>query len=81
MDNESGKGVDGYTLKVAAILRRAYKEKGLSYTTLAEETGLGRATVERIINGKRPISTYYLHVLCPLLGTTPAAVMDEASRS
>ena len=78
MDNATGgNGVDPYTAKVAAILRREYEAKGISYTALAEQSGLGRATVVRIINGERPISTYYLSVLCPLLGTSPEAVLTE----
>ena len=80
MDNNGGR-VDDYTKKVAAILRREYERQGLSYAALADMTGLGRATVERIINGKRPVTTFYLNLLCPIFGTTPGAVMNEADKA
>jgi transcriptional regulator with XRE-family HTH domain len=71
--------IDAYTLRVASILRREYERCGISYRVLAERTGLSMPTVERVINGKRPISTFYLQLLCAEFGTTPAAVLNEAS--
>lgn len=79
MDNSTG--VDDYTLKVAAVLRRHYKATGKSYTQLAEATGLARATVERILNGKREANTRYLDVLCKEFGVTPGSVLNEADES
>ena len=78
MDNEKD---DSYSQAVAAIIRRHYKESGLSYSTLAERTGLARSTVERVINGKRVVNALYLHRLCIEFGISPGSVLDEAANA
>lgn len=78
MDNAQN---DNYSLAVAAVLRRHYISSGLSYSTLAERTGLGRATVERVINGKREATAFYLHQLCAEFGISPGSVLDEADKA
>lgn len=72
--------IDPYSKAVATILRRQYEDSGLSYSTISEQTGLGRATVERVINGKREATAFYLHKLCEVFGTSPGSVLDEAER-
>jgi plasmid maintenance system antidote protein VapI len=76
MDNAGGT----YSQAVAAILRKQYEASGLSYTRISEMTGLGRATVERVINGKREATAYYLHKLCEVFGTSPGSILDEADK-
>jgi len=71
---------DKYSQAVASILRNHYEASGLSYSTLAERTGLGRATVERVINGKREATAYYLHQLCNEFGISPGSVLDAADK-
>jgi transcriptional regulator with XRE-family HTH domain len=78
MSNMQG---DKYSQAVAAILRRDYEASGLSFRIIAERTGLGIATVERVINGKREATAYYLHKLCEVFGTSPGAVLDEADNA
>jgi plasmid maintenance system antidote protein VapI len=78
MDNEVS---DSYSQAVAAILRRNWEASSLTYSAVAERTGLGRATVERVINGKREATAYYLHKLCEVFGTTPGAVLSEADNA
>lgn len=74
MDNE----LDAYTQTVAAILTRAKERSGLSFTKIAEQTGIARATVVRVLAGERPITTFYLHQLAHTFGVSPAAVLVEA---
>jgi plasmid maintenance system antidote protein VapI len=76
MDNTG----DTYSQAVAALLRKQYEASGLSYTKISEMTGLGRATVERVINGKREATAYYLHKLCEVFGTSPGSLLDEADK-
>jgi plasmid maintenance system antidote protein VapI len=76
MDNTG----DTYSQAVAALLRKQYEASGLSYTKISEMTGLGRATVERVINGKREATAYYLHKLCEVFGTSPGSILDEADK-
>lgn len=76
MDN-----ADTYSHAVAAVLRKHWEASGLTYTELAERTGLGRATVERVINGKREATAYYLHQLCAEFGISPGSVLDEADKA
>lgn len=78
MDNTSG---DAYSQAVAAILRRNYELSGLSYSTLAEKTGLSRPTVVRVINGQREATAFYLHKLCEEFNITPGSVLDEADKA
>lgn len=82
MDTEpGGSGIDDYTRKVAGILRREYENSGLSYNELAATTGISRITILRIMNARRPISAWYLHVLCDALGIRPGDVLNEADES
>lgn len=76
MDNTG----DTYSQAVAALLRKQYEASGLSYSKIADLTGLGRATVERVINGKREATAYYLHKLCDVFGVTPGSILDEADK-
>lgn len=75
MDN-----TDNYSQAVAAVLRKHWEASNLSYSELALRTGLGRATVERVINGKREATAYYLHQLCAEFGVSPGSVLDEADK-
>jgi len=75
MDNEQG---DPYSQAVASILRRHYEQSGISYTKIADQTGLARSTVTRVINGKREATAFYLHKLCEAFNVTPGSVLDEA---
>ena len=78
MDNVQA---DQYSKAVSAILRREYIARGLSYSALAERTGLGRATVERVINGKREATALYLYLLCNEFGISPGEVLSEADNA
>lgn len=74
MDNN----VDDYTMAVATILTREKERTGLSFSKIAELTGIGRATVVRVLAGERPITTYYLHQLAQVFGISPGSVLAEA---
>lgn len=76
MDNE----VDDYTRIVAALLTEAKTRSGLSFSKIADRTDIARATVVRVLAGERPITTFYLHQLAHLFGTTPGAVLEEADK-
>ena len=78
MDNA---GLDEYSQAVAAIFRQHYEASGLSYSTLADQTGLSRSTVVRVINGKREATAYYLHKLCEVFNISPGEVLDEADNA
>lgn len=74
--------MDEYTRAVAAVLKREQQKPGKpSYTEIAESTTLSRPTVERILNGRRDITTRYLRELCAVLGLEPSDVLDEAKAS
>jgi transcriptional regulator with XRE-family HTH domain len=74
--------VDGYTLAIAAILKREQQKAGQpSYTQIAAQTSMSRPTVERVLNGRRDISLRYLRELCEALGLDPAHVLEEAESS
>jgi cyanate lyase len=70
--------VDDYTRAVARILTDAKKRKGVSFDTLAADTGLGRATVVRLLAGERHINLMYLRLLCDALDIEARTVLDEA---
>ncbi|WP_308491069.1 helix-turn-helix domain-containing protein [Microbacterium terrisoli] len=71
--------VDDYTRAIAAILKDAQTRHGQpTYDELAEMTGLGRATVSRILTGKRDITMRYLRLMCLALGLDPAQVLTDA---
>ena len=78
MDNASG---DIFTQSLAAVLRRHKEDSGHSFDKLVELTGIPRASVERIINGKRAVSAYNLQLLCDVFDVSPGEVMDEANAS
>lgn len=78
MDNAQ---LDSYSQAVAAILRRNYEQGGYTYDELVELTGISKATVVRVINGKREATAYYLHKLCEVYGITPGSVLDEADNA
>lgn len=73
-----GSGVDDFTLKVAAILKREHEQSDLSYQQIAEATGLSKMTVLRVMNGRRPITALYLHLLCTVMGIKAGDVLNEA---
>jgi transcriptional regulator with XRE-family HTH domain len=75
MDNVQ---LDKYSQAVASILRQHYEASGLSYSTIAERTGLSRATIVRVINGQREATAFYLHQLCEVFAITPGSVLDAA---
>lgn len=77
MDNEKTP-VDDYTRSVARVLTEAKKTKGLSFDALASETGLGRATVVRLLAGERHINLMYLRLLCEALDLDARTVLDDA---
>ena len=78
MDNTQ---ISPYGLAVAVILRRLYEENDDTYKEIAAQTGLGMATVVRVINGKREATAYYLHKLCEVFNISPGEVLDEADNA
>ena len=78
MDNAQ---LDSYSQAVAAILRRNYETGLYTYDELVELTGISKATIVRVINGKREATAYYLHKLCEVYGITPGSVLDEADKA
>lgn len=80
MDHDEGETVDDYTRAIASILKTRQQETGPSYTQLAATTGLGRATIERALNGKREIKSSYLRLLCEALELDITAVLTEADK-
>lgn len=76
MDNDTS--TDDYTRAVAKLLTQAKKASGKSFDALAAETGLGRATVVRILAGERPITVGYLRALSAALDLNASAVLNEA---
>lgn len=79
MDNDNSP--DDYTRAVAKLLTDAKKASGKSFDTLAAETGLGRATVVRILAGERPITVGYLRALSAALDLNASAVLNEADQN
>lgn len=78
MDNENSP--DDYTRAVAKLLTKGKKASGKSFDALAAETGLGRATVVRILAGERPITVSYLRALSTALDLDASAIVDEAEK-
>ena len=70
--------LDDYSLRVAAILRKQYEISGLTYAQITKATGLSGSTVNRVINGKRHATAFYLHKLCEVLSLSPGEVLDAA---
>ncbi|MDR6691378.1 cyanate lyase [Microbacterium sp. 1154] len=77
MDNETP---DAYTRAVARILTDAKKKSGKSFTALATDTGLGRATVVRLLAGERDINIGYLRALSAALDLDAATVLNDADK-
>ena len=75
---DKNEAAERYNQKVAALFRREYERRGLTYDEIAERTGLSRMTVVRIINGQRPITVAYLAALSPVLGFDMAKLINEA---
>ena len=75
MDNTQ---ISPYGLAVAVILRRLYEENSDTYDEIAEQTGLAKSTVFRVINGEREATAFYLHKLCEVFKVSPGSVLDEA---
>lgn len=74
--------MDDYTRAVAAILKARQQEPGRpSYTEIAATTSMSRPTVERILNGRRDITTRYLREICAVLELDPADVLNAANES
>ncbi len=78
MDND--KKPDDYTRAVARALTEAKKKSGKSFDALAAETGLGRATVVRLLAGERNITLMYLRALCAALNLDASTVLDDAAK-
>lgn len=74
--------MDEFTRAIASVLKARQEQPGQpSYTEIAGMTTLSRPTVERILNGKRPITTLYLRELCRVLQLDIATVIAEAEAS
>lgn len=78
MDNENS--TDDYTRAVAKLLTDAKKASGKSFDALAAETGLGRATVVRILAGERPITVGYLRALSAALDVNAVTILNDAEK-
>ena len=70
-----------YNKAVADILREKKDELGLSFDTLAAATGLGRATVARLMYGQRELKVYALRRLASVLELDVGEVLDRAESS
>ncbi|WP_167131963.1 helix-turn-helix domain-containing protein [Paramicrobacterium chengjingii] len=77
MDNDSP---DAFDLLLGQILTEYKDASGLSFTTLAQQTGLGRATIVRIMAGERTARVDYLRAIASVLGTEAGDVIEEAER-
>ena len=72
--------MDDYSIKLAAVLRYLYEDKGFSYTKISNQTGMSRATVVRVINGEREITVSYLEKLCKVFGVKPSAILGALEK-
>lgn len=61
----------GKKLKAIAL------NKGMSQVKVAENTGLSFATVNAYLNGKQPIFSHSLQLICDHLGVKPADLLME----
>lgn len=82
MAHDEGNAVDEFTARLSAIVKRVQQEPGKpSYSQLAKSTGLGRATVDRILNARRGYKMGDLRKICQALGINLADVVQEAESS
>lgn len=63
---------------VAAELAAQREERGVPYKTLVEETGISRATLDRMLNGRAEIELGELVRICASLGVDPFVLMRNA---
>lgn len=70
--------IDSYNTAVAEILRRLYDNSEKSYSQLAEETGIDRATIVSVINNERPATAGHVNALAREFDTTAGAIFTEA---
>lgn len=80
MDNQAGE-LDSYNMAVSKVLRRLYEQSGISYTELANRTGIAKSTIVRAVNGERQITAKYVHALAQEFGTSAGAIFNEADLS
>lgn len=69
-----------YNKAVAQILRERKEDMGISFDALAEQSGLPRTTVARVIYGSRDIKVYALRRISAVLEVSPTDVLDEADK-
>lgn len=73
--------VDDLTRAVARILKDAKNRSPYSLTSLGDASGLGRATVQRYLDGERSIRIPEFYALCRVLNLDPKTVLDDAESS
>ncbi|MDF2047110.1 helix-turn-helix transcriptional regulator [Microbacterium sp. Kw_RZR3] len=71
---------DAYNKAVAQILRNRKEDMGISFDALAEQSGLPRSTVSRVIYGSRDIKVYALRRITAVLEMSATDVLDEADK-
>lgn len=67
-----------FSAAVAAELAQQREERGVPYKTLVEETGISRATLDRMLNGRSEIELGELVRICASLGVDPFVLMRNA---
>jgi DNA-binding Xre family transcriptional regulator len=66
------------TAAVAETLSQAREDQSVKYGDLVTQTGISRAKLDRILNGRTEIGVEDLVRLCAALDLVPGVVMREA---
>lgn len=64
----------------ARILKVQMEESSTTQRELARRTGIGQATISRMLNGKSGMTLDHFEALCRALRLSPADVISDASR-
>ena len=69
------------TTQVARALKARKDALGISFSAIAEDTGLARSTIELYLYGKRSPVIRDLYAICAALNCDPRDVLAEAEAS
>ncbi|SLD50561.1 transcriptional regulator, y4mF family [Mycobacteroides abscessus subsp. bolletii] len=67
-------------LAVAAELRAAVARSGLTQEAVADQAGLSRSTVSRLLKGSRSADVTQLFKIAGVVGAEPGELLDAAQR-
>ena len=72
---------EAFTAALARVLRHELLDAGMTKKALAEEAEIGLRTLDRYMDGSRPIPLDSFWRICKVLGVPAADIFEEAERA